>query len=468
MKRVAVVGGGISGLAAAYYLGRRGIPCTLFEREPRTGGLVRTERAHGCLVEAGPESWLAEKRWMRSFVEELGLGGQVIGSNDHRRKTFVLRAGRLLPLPDSMRLLVPARPWQVVTTRLFGPATKARIAMEWFRSPVERPDRSAADFVRDHFGSEAVERLAQPMMAGVYGVQPEDLSARLAMPRLVEYERRYGSILRGTFLNRRRRSEGPLFLTLRDGMGSLVAALQHRIERHCRIVHSPVQWLGRKGTGWTVGLEEGAFEADALILAVPAHAAGGLLRRVDPRLAASLRSVSYTSSVVVALSYPREGFGHPLDGFGFLVPRAEGASVAACTWASTKFDGRSAPGRVLLRAFLTGKSAEQAIRRGNRAVAGSVEAEVRGWMGIRATLLGSRVYRWPKAMPAYGLGHESLLRSIDERLAALPGLLLAGNGYTGLGIPDCVRRSEGLAAAIGRAGAGRDRPVLTRTASGPR
>ncbi len=451
MKRVAVVGGGISGLAAAYYLGREGIPCTLFEREPLTGGLVRTERAHGCLIEAGPDSWLAEKRWMRSFVDDLGLGSEVVGSNDRRRRTFVVRDGRLLPLPDSMRMLSPAKPWQVLTTRLFGTATKARMALEWFRRPSEQPDRSVADLVRDHFGPEAVAYLAQPMMAGVYGVQPEELSAAQVMPRIVEYERRYGSILRGTFRARRRQPDGPLFLTLRDGLGSLVDALERQIAAHCEIVRSAVLRVDRSDSCWILRLDGASVEADEVILAVPAHEAGRLLHAAAPGLAADLGAIRYSSSAVVALCYSRPDFAHPLDGFGFLVPSAERAGVAACTWVNTKFDGRSDPGRVLLRAFLTGDRAEAAILAGDGDSADSVEAELRRWMGLKAPPLGSRVYRWPGAMPAYGLGHAELVRSIGERLRNLPGLLLAGNGYTGLGIPDCVRRSQELAGTVAAA-----------------
>ncbi len=466
MTSVAVVGGGVSGLAAAYYLVRQRIPCTLFEREARTGGLVRTERAHGCLVEAGPDSWLAEKRWMRSFVEELGLGGQVIGSNDRLRRTFVVRNRRLVPLPDSMRMLAPAKPWQILTTRLFGPVTKVRMAAEWFRRPGERPERSVADFVRDHFGSEAVDYLAQPMMAGVYGAQPEDLSAPLVMPRFVEYERRYGSILRGTFRNRRQRTGDPLFLSLRGGMGTLIGALERRIDGHCEIVHRPVLRLQRRDGRWSLGLDEGSFEADIVILAIPAHESGRLLQAVAPALARDLCAIRYSSSAVVALAYARAGFGHPLDGFGFLVPSVERASVAACTWVGTKFEGRTDPGRVLLRAYLTGDRAEEMMQADDRVATSWVEPELRGWMGFGGPLVGSRVYRWKRSMPAYGVGHEQLVRSIDEGLEALPGMLLAGNGYTGLGIPDCIRRSQELAQTVVAARGGRGRQDLMQDSAG--
>ena len=448
MKRVAIVGGGVSGLATAYYLSCNGIACNLFESRPRLGGLICTDRSHGCLIEGGPDSWLAEKRWMRGFVEELGLGDQVLGSNDRRRRTFVARNGRLVALPDSMRMLAPSKPWQVATTSLLSPAAKARIALEWFRRPVELGDRSVADFVRDHFGPEAVDYLAQPLIAGVYGAAPESLSARQVIPRFVEYERRYGSILRGTFKNRRRKAGESLFLTLQDGMGSLIDALERRVARHCEITHVCVRHLHRDERGWNLVLDEGSFAADTVILATPAHAASRLAATADTTLAELLGRIACLSSAVVALAYPRNGFSHPLDGFGFLVPSAEGGSIAACTWVDTKFDGRSAADRVLLRAFLAGSAADWALDAEDRSVALRADRELRQWMGFQQTPAGSMVYRWETAMPVYAVDHEALVRAIDERLSRLPGLLLAGNGYSGVGIPDCVRRSQRIAEAV--------------------
>lgn len=451
MRRVAIVGGGVSGLATAYYLSCKGIPCRLFERQPRLGGLIVTDHAHGCLVEAGPDSWLAEKRWMRDFVEELGLGGQVLRSNDRKRRTFVARKGRLVAMPDSMRMLAPGKPWQIATTSLLGPAAKARMAVEWFRQPVERGDRSVADFVRDHFGSEAVDYLAQPLIAGVYGASPESLSARQAIPRFVEYERRYGSILRGTFKNRRRRTGESLFLTLRNGMGSLIEALERRLAGHCEIAHDRVRAL-RRGEGvWNLETEDGSVAADTVILATPTHEASRLAATADAALAELLGRIDCLSSAVVALAYPGNGFGHSLGGFGFLVPSAEGGSVAACTWVSTKFDGRSPAETVLLRAFLTGRAADWALAADDSAVSHRTDRELRRWMGFQPAPVGASVYRWKKAMPVYAVDHDGLMRAIDKRLVGLPGLLLAGNGYAGLGIPDCVRRSQRIAEAVAAA-----------------
>ncbi len=461
MKRVAIVGGGISGLSAAYFLGAAGVPSKLFESRSRRGGLIRTDRMHGCLVEAGPDSWLGEKRWMREFVDELGLGDQVIGSNDDRRRTFVARKGRLVALPRSMRLLAPSKPWQAAATPLLGPGTKARMALEWFRRPRERRDRSVAEFVRDHFGDEAVEYLAQPMTAGVYGAPPEALSARRVLPRFVEYERRYGSVLRGAYRNRRRKAGGPLFLTLRDGMAGLVAALERQAAGHCEFARERVRGLRRADGGWTLLLDGGACAADIVIVAAPAHEAARLARSFDSALADQLAGIPYSSAVVAALAYGRAGLGHPLDGFGFLVPRAEGGTVAACTWSGTKFPARSPPGAALLRAFLTGAHADRALAERDVQVAGRADRELRRWMGLRNAPEAARVYRWRAAMPHYAVGHDRLAAAIAGRLQALPGLHLAGNGYEGLGVPDCVRLSRRVAAAVASG-----RPALTAPGAG--
>lgn len=445
MAHAAVIGGGISGLAAAFYLGRRGISCTLVERRARLGGVIRTDRVEGCLVEAGPDGWLAEKSWMLDFVHDLGLADQVMGSQEKYRRTFVVRRGRLVPLPDSMRMLAPSRPWQIASTSLLSPAAKVRMALEWFRKPVEREDRSVAEFTRDHFGSEAVDYLAQPMMSGIYGASPDALSVQQVLPHFVSYEQTYGSILKGLVRDRHRRSRGSLFLTLRDGMGSLVGALQRKVAAHCDFVHDRARALRQAGPGWEIILDRGSLLADAVILAIPAHEAGRLTATVDPGCARLLERIGCLSCTVIGLVYAAEVFDHPLDGFGFLVPATEGGSVAACTWVDRKFEGRSRPDRVLLRAFLTGSAGKWALGADDDAVASRVDRDIRRWMDIDDRPLETRVYRWEKAMPVFAVGHDQVMRRIEAGLARLPGLLLTGNGFAGVGIPDCIRRGQRIA-----------------------
>ncbi len=464
MIPVAIVGGGISGLTAAYYLSRHGIPSRLYEPRPTLGGLIATERVGGCLAEAGPDSWLAEKSWMRDLIEELGLTGQIIDSQDEQRQTWIVRDGRLHRLPDSMRLLAPTKPWQIAGTRLFGTRTKLRFAAEWFRRPARRDDRSVAAFVGDHFGDEAVEYLAQPMLSGVYGSPPESLSANAVIPQFVYYERQYGSILRGAYRQRHRKQRKPLFESLRGGLGDLVDALARAIAVRCAVVHERVQSVERTSGGWRV-LAGGTWtDAAEVVVATPASKAAQLVAEAVPDLSAALGSIRYEPSVVLALTFPAEGFGRTLDGFGLLVPRAEKANVAACTWVNTKFAGRAAPGTVLLRAFLGGEAAHRAMETDDQRVVEVVDRELRGWMGYRPAPITGRIWRWRTAMPQYRPGHAVTLESIASSLDTTPGLHLAGNGYDGLGIPDCVRRSKGIA---GRIAAARTEGTRTPTAGSP-
>ncbi len=450
---VAIVGGGISGLTVAYDLGRRGIPCTLYESEPHLGGVIRSTRVEGCLVEGGPDSWLAEKTWLLDLLREIGVEDQVIGSNNRMKKTFIVRKGQLVQLPASMRLLAPSRPWQICSSKLFSPATKLRMFHEWFRNPADRQDRSVAEFVRDHFGDEAVEYLAQPMLAGVYGAQPEDLSARQVIPRFVEYEKQYGSILKGVYQNRRNRLAGSMFLSLRNGMGSLVHALEHRIAGHCEVVNGCVQKVWKVNGRWQLQLESGAVTADHVVIATPAHVASALLRESTEEMSRLLDSIVYGSSITVSLIYAREHFRHSLNGFGMLVPRIEGRSIAACTWVNSKFEGRVPQGSVLLRAFLAGDSTDRMMSAEDEVVLELVHRELGDLMQYDSQYVRGQVYRWKQAMPQYAVGHEAVVQKVEANLAHLPGLHLAGNGFRGLGIPDCVLRSRQIVETIASAGA---------------
>jgi len=450
MRPALIVGGGISGLAAAYYLHLHGIPTVVVERRARLGGVIRTDVFGGCVLDAGPDSWLTEKRAMLGLVDELGLGDEVIGSNDDRRRTFVVVGGRLVPLPPSMRLIAPANPSELLSTPLFDATAKLRMALEWFRRPAVLPDRSVADFVRDHFGQDAVERLAQPLLAGVYGSPPEELSADLILPRFVAYERRYGSVLKGLFKNRGHGPATPLFQALKGGMGGLVRALRRALEPASQFVRDEAIGLRRSGEGWTLKLAGGLLESETVILAVPACDAALILESADPELAQLVGRVGYTSSVVAGLVYRDRSVTHPLNGFGFLVPRAERASVAACTWANTKFDGRAGPGTVLLRAFFAGPPDAPVLSEPRDRLLARAHGELRQWMGLVGGPVRGKAYRWHRTMPCYAVGHRALVARIASAAARHAGLYLAGNAYDGLGIPDCVRRSRRIARAVRR------------------
>ena len=459
MPQAVIVGGGISGLAAAYYLADSGVDVSLVERDERLGGVIRTENVDGCLIEGGPDSFIAQKPWAMDLIRELGLADDVIPSNDARRRTFVLRHGRLVPLPDGIQFLIPTKIRPMLATRLLGARTKLRMAAELFRRPRNIvADRSVAEFVLDHYGPEVNEYLAQPMLAGVYGGSPESLSVNAVLPRFVELERRYGSLSRGTLAAMRKApkpkpkpdsSPSGLFLTLKGGMQQLVDALVDRIRDRIRIVRAEAAAITRIEGRLRVSLAgQDGLDADHIILALPAWRAAALLRRQDEWLATLLGAIRYGSSITAGLLYRRPEFDRPLDGFGFLVPRAEKRLIAACTWVNTKFDHRAPDDRPLLRAFIAGDQATERLARPADEIATAIGAELQEIMGFQATPTAARVVAWDRAMAQYEVGHQSLINRIEGRLGDHPGLHLAGNAFEGIGVPDCIRRSRDIARRI--------------------
>lgn len=453
-RHVAVVGGGISGLSAAYYLQQRGIDCTLIEASPQLGGVIRTEQVDGCLVEAGPDSFIAQKPWALELIREVGLGDEVIGSNDDRRKTFVLKGGTLIPLPDGVQFMAPTRIWPMVKTPLLSWAAKAKMATEWLRRPVANPpDRTVAEFVRDHYGDEVNEYLAQPMLAGVYGGSPEQLSVKAVLPRFVELEQRYGSVSRGmtAAMAKARKasaSTASLFLTLRGGMQQLVDVLVDRIRSDVRILQEEVAGLRRSEDAWELQFAGRQLRADAVILAIPAYRAAQLLSEANPDVVGDLESIPYSSSVTAALIYHRPQFAHDLDGFGFLVPRAEGRLLAACTWVNTKFDYRAPETRGLLRGFLAGENAKSWAERSDDEIVEAMHQELSQLMGFEAKPATARIARWRRAMAQYPVGHGETVAAVRAKMAETPGIYLSGNAYEGIGVPDCVRLSRDIVRQI--------------------
>jgi protoporphyrinogen/coproporphyrinogen III oxidase len=460
--RVAVVGGGIAGLAAAHAavrLGReqgRGVAITVLERAPRFGGNLRTETAGGFLLDTGPDSWVASKPQATALARDLGLGGALIETRPDTRRFFVVWGGRLHPVPEGLVLGVPTRLAPLAASRLFSWRGKARMACEPLvaaRRFAGDDDESIGAFVRRRLGREAAERLAAPLLGGISSGDADELSIRASFPQLVAMEREHGSLIRGMRAAARVRAraggEGGKdgspsgFLSLAGGMGQLVDTLTARLEAASVALRSGVgvARLGRAGSRWSLDLDGGErLEADRVLICVSPPLAGALLGSIDAGVASDLGSVECGSATIAFLGYVRAEVAHPLDGVGFVVPRGPGRALLAATWVSSKWEGRAPAGHVLLRAFLAGPSIGSMDDEGVIAMA---RAELRGVMGVDAKPVLALVRRFERASPLLRVGHLALVGRVRARLAAVaPGLDLAGGGYDGVGIPDCIRQGQ--------------------------
>jgi oxygen-dependent protoporphyrinogen oxidase len=459
MTRIAIIGGGISGLSAAFALEEKrragaDVEYTLYESSPRLGGVLRTDYIDGCVVEAGPDSFVTEKPWAADLCRAVGLGDQLIGSNDKDRKTYILTRGRLVEMPDGLMFLVPTKILPTGLSPLFSWKTKLSMARELFHPPraVEH-DESVADFVARHYGSEMVDRLADPLLSGVYGGEAANLSVRAVLPRFAEMEKTHGSLGRAMLSARKkmntraRNAAPPLFTSLKNGMQHLAETVLSKLnleamQKNARV--DAVQPHPEPG-GWSVsaGLKSDHF--DSVIIALPSQAAANVLRIASAELSAQLAAIQYTSSITVGLGYDHEVRRSLPSGFGFLVPRSEGKRLLAATFVHNKFPHRAPEDRALLRCFLAGNNAEAVWTMSDDQIIGIVRNELQQIVGLRAEPLFARVYKWKSAMAQYGVGHLERLEKIERLRQQLPGLALAGNAYRGIGVPDCVRSGRDAA-----------------------
>ncbi|HMP75471.1 MAG TPA: protoporphyrinogen oxidase [Kiritimatiellia bacterium] len=469
MKHITIIGGGITGLAGAFYLQReiaaRGLAAryTLVEAGPRWGGKIVTEREREFTIEGGPDSFIVEKPAGLQLCHDVGLGDDLIPSNEIEKRVYVLRNGRLVPFPTGFRLTIPTQLMPFVFSPLISPVGKLRMAGD-FVLPRRREtgDESLGSFIRRRFGRECLDRIAGPLLGGIFVSDPERLSMQATFPRLQAMEREYGSLIRAARAVRRlpRPTGGPraagtaMFNSLRHGMGSLVEAVTRKLDGDLRL-NSPIRSItwreGRAviqpetGEGWT---------SDAVIATTPAAHTAALLEQAHPTLAANLRAFRYVSTATISLAYllddiPRE---RPLDGFGVMIPACEGRSLIAITWASTKFRHRAPDGCVLIRTFVGGHTNEAMAGWPEDELLAVVRRELESILGIRAEPLFHRIYRWSKANPQYDVGHLDRVAELERAAATLPGLHLAGSSYRGVGIPDCVQGArkavEALAAKL--------------------
>jgi protoporphyrinogen/coproporphyrinogen III oxidase len=453
MKRVAIIGGGIAGLSAAWYLekARRtgaDLQWVLFEKSDRLGGVIRTERRDGFVLEAGPDSFLSIKPDGARLCNDLGLGDQLIASNDEERKTYILVKGRLVDIPQGLEFMVPTRIWPMATTPLFSFSTKLRMARELLSAPNKSAeDESVGEFVRRHFGQEMVDRVAEPLLAGVYGGSADRLSVRAVLPRFAEMERESGSLVRATLKAKARArttakpgaGPQPLFTSLKNGMQQMVDALVSSLPPSSIRLRQQTVAVRPVNDEWQIESSGTSERFESVLLAVPAPSAATMLRDAVPLLIDALSRIAYTSSAAVVLAYDR------LDlpaGHGFLVPRSENRKMMACTFVHKKFSYRAPEGKRLLRCFFSSSRVPELMQYSEEELQAIARQELREILGVDQEPLFAKSFRWERAMAQYETGHLERVAEMESIIAAMPGLHIIGNSFHGIGVPDCIKSAR--------------------------
>lgn len=466
MNDLIIVGGGIAGLAAAYYAIKNSAVrarVILLEKADYWGGKIITERVKDAVpegdfvIEGGPDTFVVTKPWAVKLCQELGLSPRLRGTNPDFKKTYILKNGRLHELPGGLTMMIPTEFGPMLRSGLLSWPAKARMGMDFLLPPTsENGDESLGHFVTRRLGRSAYENLIEPLMSGIYAGDGDKLSLQATLPYLRDLELKHGGLVKGALAARRARAQKAgrngnspsprsIFLTPITGLAEITATLIDYLSSadvDLRL-NTAVQEISPSQDGYSIRLENGdSLDTQNIILATPAYVSGDLLAGFAPKLSAELKSIEYVSTATVTLAYQEADLPRPLDGYGYVIPRREGRRALACTWTSTKFPHRAPDGYALLRVFIGRAGQETEIPWDEAGLLAVARDELRTTLGITAQPLLSRVFRWENAMSQYNLGHPARLERIDQFLESLPGLALAGNGYRGIGIPDCIHSGE--------------------------
>ena len=473
-KHVVIVGGGIAGLAAAYYLQKAAeqsslpIRYTLIECSPRLGGKIVTDAVSGYgeqpfIIEGGPDSFITQKPWAYQLARELGLDDRLLGTNDAKRKIFVLNKGTPVPMPEGVLLIVPTRFLPFAFSGLISPLGKLRMGMDLFIGPKrDEEDETLADFVRRRLGNEALDKIAEPLLSGIYNAEADRQSLLATFPRFRDIEKRHGSLIKGMLAALRpgakpashgAQTDPPpasTFMSMRGGVYELIDALQLSLTGSvlCRTQASAITPAADGRYQIDVDGPEGlrTLIADGLIMATPAYVAADLLADLTPAAAAKLNSIRYVSTGTVSLAFRNRELERPLDGFGLVVPRSERRPINAVTLTTNKFDYRAPDGYALVRVFFGGSRSPETLEHPDDAILDIVRGELADMLGIPAEPLFHRLYRWPRGNPQYDVGHLDLVTSIEQALP--PNIFVTGSPYRGVGLPDCIRQGQQVAAQL--------------------
>ncbi len=464
-RSVVIIGAGISGLSAAYRLSRiktQGgieLDITVIEKSGSVGGTIHTEYHDGFVIEAGPDCFFAEKPYAGVLVKELGIADRLIGTNNKNQGTYVLWHKKLHKLPEGVILMIPTRFTPFVTSSLFSLSGKMRMGMELFiPKRTDGIDESLSEFTVRRFGREALDRIAEPLVAGVHAGDPDTMSVKSSFPRFVDMEQKYGSLIKGMLTARRAMQKHTaggspsMFMTMKNGLQDIIDTLQQQsdgVRFRTGVQAQSIQRMHSGSGAYTITLSNAEqLHADGIIVAAPAYVSAGLVSYLSKDLSDLLLSIPYVSTATISLAYKRAGFHHALKGFGFVVPKKENSHIMAATWTSSKFSNRSPDDAVLIRCFVGGAANQEMVFQPDNEIVRLVTAELRDIMGISAEPLFTRIYRWDRAMPQYTIGHGSRVKTIEQLVAGLGNIQLCGSAYHGIGISDCINSGNMAAQSV--------------------
>ncbi len=466
-RKIAIIGGGITGLAAAYELTLKAkknnteLEIELFEKDANLGGKIITKKEDPYLIEGGPDCFIIEKPWALQLIKELGLEDELLNTSSQASGTFVYDNQALHRLPEGVMMMVPTKPLPFLKSKLISWPGKIRMACDILvPKRKESGDETLASFVKRRLGKEALDKMAEPLIGGIHAGNPENMSLLSTFPRFLEMEQDGGSLIIGMFKRQKKMVEmmknrpapsGPkktFFISMNDGLGRLVNKLEEVIGNNSFRTEREISQIRPAGEkGWLIEDKTGkTTSADAVIITTETYSAANMLRLELPRLADLLDEIPYVSSATVSLAFPRKDIPHPLDAYGFIVPKIANRRIMAVTWSSIKWDHRAPEEMVLLRAFVGGAHRQELVDQGDQEMLTMVREELNTIMNISSPPQKSWIYRWPQGMPQYIMGHLEHLAAIDKITASHKGLYLAGAGYRGIGIPDCI--NQGRQAAV--------------------
>jgi oxygen-dependent protoporphyrinogen oxidase len=457
MKKIAIVGGGISALACAVDLKEKGFDFTVFEKEDSAVGKLFTEKIGSLTIEGGPDSYLPEKVWSVQLIKKVGLAGEMLCSNDESKGTFIYSGGRLHPLPEGVMLMVPTMIMPLLKSHLISWPGKIRMGMELFVPPrKDRKDESLAEFVTRRLGRECLEKIAEPLVAGIHTSNPDNMSVLATFPRFVEMERRSGSLIKGMVAAMKKmppqNPSGPkmtYFMSLKGGMQELVRGCVSFIGEERVKTGTAVVSVVKQDSRYRLAFGNGSTaDFDAVVLATPSYVTKDILKSADEELCGRLSAIEWSSSATISLAFRKDDIKKSLPGFGFIVPHVENRRINACTWSSVKWSHRAPEDTLLIRSFVGGGHHEELVSLGDTELVNIVLEELREIIGLTAEPVFSKVYRWFKGMPKYTVGHLERIAAIDEKLKEHKGLFLIGCSYRGIGMGDCVKSGFDAAAAI--------------------